>query len=308
MDIKVCLLSLFLGMEIKRCPDGSIFVNQSSYARKVLSRFRMENGNAVTVPADQHQDLSLSTNQEGRVNVPYKEAVGSLLYLAMVTRPDLTYAVNSVSQYAESPKKAHWCAVKRILKYVKGTVDYGILFRRDNVYSSITAYSDADFAGDKVSRKSTSGFVLKLGEAPIAWGSQKQKTVALSTTESEYIATCETTKELIWISRFMKSLIGNFNKSSVMYVDNQSAIKLVKNPEYHIRTKHIDIKYHFIREKLEEKVFRLEYVSTEDQIADIFTKPLSKNRLERLRKIIGVVDCNTITENVNSNVNPKWEC
>lgn len=106
----------------------------------------------------------------------------------------------------------------------------------------------------------------------------------------------------------MKSLIGNFKESSVMYVDNQSAIKLVKNSEYHKRTKHIDIKYHFIREKLEEKVFRLEYVSTEDQMADVFTKPLSKNRLERLRKIIGVVDCNTIIENVNSNVNPKWEC
>lgn len=145
----------------------------------------MEDAHAVSIPADQHQNLSLRQfGDEGKaIEVPYKEAVGSLLCLAMVTRPDIAYAVSAVSQHAESPSKEYWNAVKRIIKYIKG-----IKFESSKENLTLTAFSDADFAGDKETRKSTSGFVIKLGNAPVVWGSQKQRCVALSTTESEYVA------------------------------------------------------------------------------------------------------------------------
>ncbi|KMQ86178.1 integrase core domain protein [Lasius niger] len=199
IEITVTPLSLFLGMEIKRFPDGSLFASQTRYAERVIERFRMEDAHTVAIPADQHQDLSLRDpkNDEKAINAPYKEAVGSLLYLAMVTRPDIAYAVKAVNQYAKSPNKQHWNAVKRIIKYIKGTIDYGIKFKRTESNLSLVAFSDADFAGDKQTRKSTSGLVIKLGDAPIVWSSQKQRSVALSTTESEYIAATQTTKELI---------------------------------------------------------------------------------------------------------------
>lgn len=266
LKIKVMPLNTFLSMEIKHLPDGSLLVNQATYAKKVLERFRMGEANAVAILADQHQDLSLkNVSDDGKaINVPYKEAVGSLLYLAMVTRPDIAYAVHPVSQYAESPKKAHWNALKRILKYIKGTVDFGIRFVRVGDSLKLVAYSDADFAGDKDTRRSTSGFILKVGETPVVWGAHKQNLVALSTTESEYIAASQTVKEVIWIKRLMEGLIKCDNEIPKLYVDNQSAIELIKNPEYLKRTKHIDVRCHFIWEKYEEKFFELHYVNSEN--------------------------------------------
>lgn len=152
----------------------------------------------------------------------------------------------------------------------------------------LVAFSDADFAGDKQTRKSTSGYIIKLGNAPIMWGSQKQRSVALSTTESEYVAASQTTKELIWISRLLRDLIDIKIKTPIMYIDNQSAIRLVKNPELHKRSKHIDVKYHFVRQHYEEGMFEPYYIHTDEQIADICTKPLSKVRFEKLRNKLGI--------------------
>lgn len=285
-EITVSPLDTFLGVQIKRHADGSLFINQSRYIEKLIKRFRLEEAHDVAIPADQHQDLSLWAPNDGEVvHVPYKEAVGSLLFLTTVSRPDIAFAVNAVSQHAESPKKVHWNAVKRILKYVKGTADQGITFGKNNSMKLI-AYSDADFAGDKTTRKSTTGFVIQLGEAPIVWGSQKQKMVSTSTTESEYVAGSETVKELIWIKRLLNSLIKI--ETPVLYMDNKSAIKLIKNPEYHRRTKHIDVKYHFIRHHYEEKDFQLRYVASGNQVADICTKPLAKRRFEDLRLMMGI--------------------
>lgn len=154
----------------------------------------------------------------------------------MVSKPDIAYAVNTVSQYAEKLTKEHWNAVKRIIKYIKRTVDYGIKFEK-NQNLEVRVYSNADFAGDKAARKSTTGYVILLGKTPIAWGTQKQRSVALSTTESEYVATSQTAKELIWIKKLVKDLLEIDTNKPVMLIDNQSAIKLIKNPEYHKRTK-----------------------------------------------------------------------
>lgn len=262
----------------------------TKYAERIIKRLRIEDVNTVAIPADQYQDLSLRDpeNDKKAINVPCKEAVGSLLYLAIVMRPDIAYVVNAVSQYAESPSKQHWDAVKRIIKYIKETIDYGIKFKRTESNLSLVAFSDADFAGNKQTRKSTSGLVIKLGNALIVWGSEKQRSVALSTTESEYIAASQTTKELIWVSRLMKDLIKTKMGIPKMYIDNQSAIRLVKNPEFHKRSKHIDLSYHFVRQYYEEKLFELYYVDTKEQIADICTKPLNKMQFQKLREMLGV--------------------
>lgn len=250
-----------------------------------MERFRLGEAHAVKIPADQHQDLSIQTmdGEHTPVNVPYKEAVGSLLYLAMVTRPDIAYAVNAVSQYAETPSKERWNAVKRIIKYVKGTTGYGILFKPDKP-PNLKTYSDADFAGDKATRKSTSGSVIFVGETAVSWAARKEKSVALSTTESEFMAASDTAKEVVWLERLLKDLVSVSVSKPALLVDNQSAIKLIKNPEQHQRSKHIDVRFHFVRELYEKNVFNIEYVNTEFQIADICTKPLAKERYEKLRK------------------------
>lgn len=291
LEITVTPLHLYLGMEIEQPPDRSLFSNQSKYTQKILRRFRMEDAHTVAIPADQHQDLSLQNinDEEEPVQAPYREAVGSLLYLATVTRPDIAYAVHAVSQYCESPKKVHWHAIKRILKYIKGTSDYGLWFPYSKNKIKLEAYSDADFAGDKTTRKSTTGFFIKFGKIPIVWGSQKQTSVSMSTTESEYIAASETVRELIWILRLFRGLVKDKIEKPIMLVDNQSAIKLVKNPEFHRKTKHIEVRYHFVRNAHEEKVFDLDYINTNNQIADILTKPLSRDRFEYLRTKLGVI-------------------
>lgn len=165
---------------------------------------------------DKHQELSISIygkQESARVRAPYHEAVGSLMYLAIGTRPDIAFALSTVSQYLESPDKIHWNAVKRVLKYLKGTVDFGLIFEsKPNL--ELLAYSDADYAGDVETRKSTSGSVFKLGGNTISWYSQKQKSVALSTTESEFIAAAEAIKELIWLRR----LINEITKQEIVIV------------------------------------------------------------------------------------------
>ena len=163
-------------------------------------------------------------------------------------------------------------------------ITHGILFSSDNKILGLTAYSDAYYGGDKTTRKSTSGFVIQVINRPVVWGTQKQRTVALSTTKSEYIGASQTVKELIWLSRLMKDLVRFKFDIPVMYVDNQSAIRIRKNPEFHKRTKHIDVRYHFLRQYYEQENFDLQYINTNEQVADIFTKPLSNPRFEYLGK------------------------
>lgn len=283
-------LSLFLGFQIERSPDGSIFLHQSGYARKVLERFQMSDANPVAIPIDKHQELSVSVHgkqEPGGVRAPYREAVGSLMYLAIGTRPDFAFALSTVSLYVKSPDKIHWNAVKRILKYLKGTVNYGLVFKA-STNLNLLAFSDADYAGDIETRRSTSGSVFKLGGNTVSWRSQKQKVVALSTTESEFIAAAQTIKELIWLHRLIFEITKQKVTKPKLYLDNQSAIRLLKNPEFHKRTKHIDVRYHFAREKIQAGLFEVEYVPTKEQQADIFTKPLAREQFCHLRDLLNI--------------------
>lgn len=202
------------------------------------------------------------------------------MYLMVATRPDIAFAVGVVSRYMERPTEANVNAVKRILKYVKGTINVGIKYVKGGDFELI-GYSDADYAGDRMTRKSTSGYVFTIGSGAISWCSERQKSVALSTTESEYIAASGAVKELMWLKRMLSELTKT--EMTVQFnMDNQSAIRLIKNPEFHKRTKHIDVRYHFIREKYEDKEFELHFVPSDEQLADIFTKGLLKGAFQRI--------------------------
>lgn len=293
-EIKTGELGLFLGMEIKTLKDGTITINQEQYAKKITERFNLTEANVVSVPTDAHQDITMFASdqvKEETTQQTYREAVGSLLFLATVSRPDIAHAVSVTSRFIGKSSKAHWNAVKRIIKYVKGTLNFGLIYKSCNDVTQIQAFSDADYAGDVKDRRSTTGYVLKLGSSTVVWGSQKQSCVALSTTESEYISASQTVKEIIWLSKLTSELFKRRLETPILHIDNQSTIRLIKNPEYHKRTKHIDIRYHFVREKFFENLFTVQYVTTKDQEADIFTKALNRERFQYLRNLIRVKKC-----------------
>lgn len=285
-EVKVVNVGCFLGLEINQLSDGSIFVHQTAYANRVLHKFEMENCNPVSVPSDPNQTLSKDDGSDKSL-YPYRQLIGSLMYLAIATRPDICYAVSIASRYLESPSQMHENAAKRILKYIRGTSNYGLLYHSDE-RERIRGFSDADYAGDTDTRRSTTGFCFLIGNGVVSWNSERQKSVSLSTTESEYVAASNAVKELVWIKRMVNELAPGDLMSSILYVDNQSAIRLIKNPEFHKRSKHIDVRYHFIRERFQEGDFDLEYVPTKEQIADVFTKALPKEQFQILRLCLGV--------------------
>ncbi|GJQ65388.1 hypothetical protein Trydic_g7498 [Trypoxylus dichotomus] len=182
-------------------------------------------------------------------NVPYREAIGSLLYLAIVSKPDLTFTINYLSQALEEPTTKHWNMVKRVLRYLRETTELGILYDSSSD-GELEAFSDAYYAVDVSTRHSTSGMIFKYCGGAIAWCSLKQRCVALSTTVAEFVAASEASKELIWLTRLYSEL-NNSQNSPVLRVDNQSAIRLIKNPEFHNKSKHIDVRYKFVREKVQ---------------------------------------------------------
>lgn len=221
-EIKTAIANHYLGFEVNQRPDGAIHLSQAAYVRKVLNRFGMQDANAVSTPADGNQHLSLNEGEKV-ASFPYREAVGSLMYLNIGTRPDIAFAVSLVSRFMERPAEIHVTAVKRILRYIKGTARHGILFEKTNNLS-FYAYSDSDFAMDLVQRKSTTG---QLGQSIISWASELQKCVALSTAEAEYIAASEASREIIWLQRLLDELIERSqHEKPVLFVDNQSAVKL----------------------------------------------------------------------------------
>lgn len=207
------------------------------------------------------------------------------MYLAIATRPDISYAVNLASRYMEKPTKIQWNAVKRIFKYLNGTRSLGLRFETHQD-AHLKAYSDADYAGEVQTRRSTTGCLMLWGSSVLAWTSQRQSVVALSTTDAEYMAACHVVKEVIRFKRLIKDLSGIQQFATTLYLDNQSAIELIKNPVFHKRTKHIDIRFHYIRERYADKEFQLEYVNTKEQTADIFTKPLTRLLFEQHRRRI----------------------
>jgi hypothetical protein len=282
------LLSFYLGIEVKQ-GSKSITLGQAAYARKLLGKAGMENCNSCSTPMEVRLQLSNKSTSEEVDATMYRSLVGSLRYLVH-TRPDISYAVGYVSRFMEKPRQEHLAAVKHLLRYIAGTIEYGLVYPKftkgDN---RLVGYSDSDLGGDVDERKSTAGVIFFLGEMVISWSSQKQKAVALSTCEAEYMAGAAGACQAVWLRRLLDDIAGVNVQQPILKMDNQSAIALSKNPVLHDRSKHIDTKFHFIRQCVEDGKISLEYVSTQEQLADILTKSLGRARFCELRDKIGVV-------------------
>ena len=204
----------------------------------------------------------------------------------MATRPDISVAVGVLSQHMASPNEDHWNGIKRILRYLQGSISHGLKFEAGDV---LIGYSDADWAGDLNTRRSTSGYIFKIGGATVSWCSKRQITVARSTTEAEYVALSLASQEAVWIRKLLLEIGFAVDGATTLYEDNNGAIDLSRNPKYHNRTKHIDISYHFTRERVTSGELNIIYCPTENMLADIMTKGLGRPKFEQFRKMLGVM-------------------
>ena len=275
----------FLGIEVMQQNCG-IFINQKRYAVEILKRFGMMESREVSSPMVPGSKLSKDENGIRIDESYFKQIIGSLMYLSS-TRPDLVYSVSLISRYMSNPTETHLQAAKRILRYLKGTSDYGIMYKRSSS-TDLIAYTDSDYAGDSDDRRSTSGYVFLLGSGAISWASKKQPIVTLSTTEAEFVAAAGCASQMVWMRRVLEQLGHVQRKSTTIMCDNSSTIKLSKNPVLHGRSKHIDVRFHFLREFANEGIIELKYCGTEEQIADVMTKPLKLESFQKYRKEMGM--------------------
>lgn len=283
-----------LGIKIDRDRNrGVLYLSQKKYIQDILEKFNMKDCKPISTPMDinvkfdKSQGLPSEEEKSYMQNIPYREAVGCLMYLAQITRPDIYHVVHKLSQFNCNPTKDHWIAVKRVMRYLKGSINYKLTYTKD-ANDKIIGYCDADWAGCTDTRHSTSGYVFIMQGGPISWSSKKQTCVALSSCEAEYISLSHATQEALWWDLFQKEIDGETGIK--MLVDNQSAICLASEQFYHPRTKHIDIKYHFVREAILKEIIAVSYISTQYQAADMFTKVLNLVKLNNNCKMIGMTN------------------
>jgi len=279
------LLHYYLGLEVTQSEAG-ITVCQSAYAAKILESAGLAGCNPSHTPMEPRLKLSKQSSAPAVDPTRYRSIVGSLRYLVN-SRPDLAYAVGYISRFMEKPTTEHLTAVKRVLRYVAGTLHFGCHYQRRKE-ARLVGYSDSDMAGDVDTRKSTTGVGFFLGGNIITWQSQKQRVVALSSCEAEYIAAATAACQGVWLARLLAELKGEDASTFSLKIDNESAIALSRNPVFHDRSKHIDVKFHYIRECVEENRVQLQSIRTEEQLADILTKALGRERFCELRSRLGV--------------------
>lgn len=279
--------SYFLGMEIIVRQDNSIFLCQKAYTKKILQKYGMSECKPAPSPVIKNNEIGKDEDSNTKSVFPYRQAVGALSYLSVGTRPDITYAVGVASRNLSAPTKEDVLLIKRIFRYLKGTLEQGLTFTNKSP-PRMVCFSDADHGGDQTTGKSTSGIVCIFSGAAISWRSQKQPTVSLSSMEAEIIAASESAQEILWLNRLLDDLLKT--EKPILNLDNESAVYLAHNPkyEYHKRTKHIKLKHFFIRECVSNGDFIVEQVASEDQLADMLTKPLYGPRLKVLSSRIGL--------------------
>ncbi|CAN1797736.1 Retrovirus-related Pol polyprotein from transposon RE1 [Linum perenne] len=268
-------LSYFLGLQIKQYDNG-IFIHQAKYCKNMLDKFKL--GNLKSSPTPMSISCKLDSDPAGtEIDIKqYRGMIGSLLYLT-ASRPDISFSVGLCAMFQCSPKNSHLIAVKRIFRYLTGTI-----------VTPVLSYSDSNYAGSLTDRKSTSSTCQFVGHSLVSWFSKKQNCIALSTAEAEYLAVGSACTQLIWMKAQLHDYRLSFSTMPI-YCDNTSTINMKKNPILHSRTKHIDIRHHFIRDLILKKEVELVYITTETQLADIFTKPLHADRFSFLRRELGLL-------------------
>jgi hypothetical protein len=279
-------LSFFLGLQIKKIKNGT-FVSQGKYIKDMLKRFGLEDAKGISTLMGTSGGLDSDISGNMVDKKLYRSMIDSLLYVT-ASRPDVMFSVCMCARFQASPKESHLKATKRILRYLKYTQDVGIWYPKGANFELI-GYSDSDYAGDKVKRKSTSGTCQLLGRSIVLWSSKKQNSIALSTAEAKYIATGSCCAQLLWMKATLRDYGIKF-KNVPLLCDNESAMKLTNNPVQHQRTKHIDVRHHFVRDHQQKGDICIESVGTDDQLANIFTKPLDEKRFCKLRNELNILD------------------
>ena len=277
----------FLGIQVRHTVTG-FFLSQAQYAEDVLDRAGMATCTPASTPIDVKGKLSSSTGQPVTDPTFYRSIVGALQYLTL-TRPDITYAVQQACLHMHDPRDVHWTLVKRILRYVRGTVGQGLQLRRSSS-PTLVAYSDAEWAGWPDMRRSTSGFCVFLGDSLVSWSSKRQATISRSSAEAEYRGVANAAAECCWLRHLLDELHVKVDKATLLYCDNVSAVYLTDNPIHHGRTKHIELDVHFVREKVAIGEIRVHHVPTRQQITDIMTKGLPRALFEEFRSTLCLDD------------------
>jgi hypothetical protein len=286
-------LQKIIGMQWTRDRSSKTsFLHQTDYASQIVSQFGFDNVKPENTPAldyPENENAKLPCDKE-----KYQQAVGSLIYLSTQTRPDIMYAVSKASEYMSNPNQHAWTNVKRIFRYLQSTKDYGILFKGNNDLK-VVAYADADFAGDVATRKSRSGNTVLLCNGAVCWYSKKQKAVATSTVAAEYVSTATAAQEVIWVKQLLDELDVKVD-TPLIHADNMGAISIAHDPTQHQLTKHIDIKYHYLRDQVNLGNIKVEYCSTISMIADIFTKALNFVKFKLFRDGLGLISMKTLRD------------
>jgi hypothetical protein len=267
-------LKYFLGFQVKQLQEGT-FISQTKYTQDILNKFGMKDAKPIKTPMGTNGHLDLDTEGKSVDQKVYRSMIGSLLYLC-ASRPDIMLSVFM------------GMCVKRILRYLAYTSKFGLWYPRGSTFDLI-GYSDADWTGCKINRKSTSGTCQFLGRSLVSWASKKQNFVALSTAEAEYIATGHCCAQLLWMRQTLWDYGYKLTKIPLL-CDNESAIRMADNPVEHSRTKHIAIRYHFLRDHQQKGDIEIAYINTKDQLADIFTKPLDEQTFTKLRHELNILD------------------
>ncbi|XP_068329676.1 uncharacterized mitochondrial protein AtMg00810-like [Pyrus communis] len=272
------ILKYFLGIEMETSHKG-LFLNQRKYVLDLLKEANMSDAKPAITPLDSKIKPNLDGTPLTDISY-YQRLVGKLIYLT-ITRPDITYSVSIVSQFMQSPTLEHLNLIKRILCYLKGSVGRGIMMKK-NENTQIMRYCDADWAGNTIDRKFTTGYYTFVGGNLVTWKSKKQTVIAISSTEAEYRAMASTACELIWLKGLLCDLDEPTTLPVSLFCDNQAAMHIASNPMFHERTKHIEVDCHYVREQVQSQMIQTHYTRSIDQLADIFTKPLASHQFRRL--------------------------
>lgn len=294
------LVHTVVGIEIQRLNSHTHSMTQSRFAETVLARFDMSEANPASTPLTPNLKLYRATDEEvsdfALRKLNYKSVVGSLIYLSQCTRPDLAHSVGVLSRHLDRPANQHWSAAMQVLRYLRGTIHLGIKYSGNSEvkiagqksFECPISHCDADWAGDKSTRRSPTGYIFTLAGGALSWKSRLQPTVALSSTEAEYRAITEAGQELLWLRRMMECFGCRDPDATVRQSDNLGAIHLTNKSIFHGRTKHIEIQYHWIREVVKTGELLLQHCHTNDMIADLLTKALGKSQFLRLRGKLGI--------------------